>query len=295
MKTYNRIEAFITGSLWPILPEKMDTIMALVADRSAEIAVDTEVAEKMVAANKGTRAKVARSVAVLPVVGVISQRMNLMTAISGGSSTELLGREFDALVADGSVDAIVLDVDSPGGNYYGTPELASKIMAARGSKPIVAVANSMAASAAYWIASACDEVVVTPSGDVGSIGVLAVHTDVSGFNEQVGVKHEYVTYGRHKAEGNSDNPLSADTREYLQQQVDAAGRTFDKAVAAHRGTTAKAVHDTFGQGRMFNAKDAIGLGMADRIGTLESEIDRLASAQRVRRGRRIERARLGLK
>ncbi len=93
----------------------------------------------------------------------------------------------DARSVDFNIDTIVLDVDSPGGNYYGTPETSSKIRAARDSKPIIAVANSLAASAAYWIASAADEIVVTPSGDVGSIGVLAVHTDFSAANEKIGV------------------------------------------------------------------------------------------------------------
>ena len=287
MSKDNQINAFITGSLWPIMPEKMDAMLAVIESRAAGFRVDDETLEKMSAANRSKQtARVQRNIAVLPVVGVISQRMDMMSAMSGGTSTERLGREFDALVSDGSVDAIVLDVDSPGGNYYGTPELASRILAARGSKPIVAVANSLAASAAYWIASAADELVVTPSGDVGSIGVLAVHADESGLNEQMGVQHTYITYGRHKAEANPDGPLSTEAAEHLQQQVDVAGRTFDKAVANHRGTTPKVVHDTFGQGRTFDAKTAIGLGMADRIGTLESEIDRLVNAQRVRRGRR---------
>ncbi len=297
MKTYNQINAFITGSLWAILPEKLDAMRAVVASRSAGFQIDAETAEIMAAANRSRQsAQVQRNIAVLPVVGVLSQRMSLMTAMSGGTSTERLGREFDALVADGSVDAIVLDVDSPGGNYSGTPELASKILAARGSKPIVAVANSQAASAAYWIASAADELVVTPSGDVGSIGVIALHADESGLNEKLGISYEYITYGRHKAEGNPDNPLDTEAREHIQQQVDVAGKQFDTAVATQRGTTAKIVHDTFGQGRTFAAKEAVAKGMADRIGTLEAEIDRLANAQRLRRGRKTQtqRRRMGL-
>lgn len=297
MKTYNAINAFITNSIWLLTQDALDAIRGVVRAREAGLQIDAETAEKMAATNKKNRtAKVSRSVAVLPIVGVLSQRMDLMAAMSGGTSTERLGREFDALVSDGSVDAIVLDIDSPGGNYYGTPELASKIMAARGSKPIVAVANSMAASAAYWIGTAADELVVTPSGDVGSVGVVAVHGDESGANEQMGVSYDYVTYGRHKAEANPDGPLSTEAREHIQQQVDVAGKTFDAAVAAQRGTTAKVVHDTFGQGRTFDAKTAIGKGMADRIGTLEGEIDRLANAQRVRRGRKaaVRRQRLDL-
>ncbi len=297
MKTHNQINAFITGSLWPILPEKMDAMLSVIESHAAGFRIDDATAEKLTAANRSRQsAQVQRNIAVLPVVGVLSQRMGLMSAMSGGTSTERLGREFDALVADSSVDAIVLNVDSPGGNYYGTPELASKILAARGSKPIVAVANSQAASAAYWIASAADEIVVTPSGDVGSIGILAVHQDMSAANEKIGIKPTYVTYGRHKAEMNPDGPPSTEALDELQRQVDDAGRTFEKAVAAQRGTSAKIVHDTFGQGRMFAAKEAVAKGMADRIGTLEAEVDRLATAQRLRRGRRAtaQRHRLNL-
>jgi len=297
MKTYNAINAFITGSLWPILPEKMDALLGLIEAKSAGFSLDDATAAKLSAANRASRsAQISRSVAVLPVVGILSQRMDLLSAMSGGTSTERLGREFDALVADGSVDAIVLDVDSPGGNYCGTPELADKIMAARGSKPIVAVANSLAASAAYWIASAADEIVVTPSGDVGSIGILAVHHDMSGANEQIGVKPTYITYGRYKAELNPDEPPSDEAIKELQRKVDAAGKIFEAAVAKQRGITAKIVHETFGQGRTYAAREAIGLGMADRVGTLEAEVDRLATAQRLRRGRRMrnERQRLGL-
>ncbi len=294
---HNQINAFITGSIWPILPEKMDAMLAIIDSHAAGFRIDDATAEKLTAANRSRQsAQVQRNIAILPVVGVLSQRMGLMSAMSGGTSTERLGREFDALVADSSVDAIVLDVDSPGGNYYGTPELASKVLAARGSKPIVAVANSLAASAAYWIASAADELVVTPSGDVGSIGVLAVHQDMSEANEKIGIKPTYVTYGRHKAELNPDGPPSTEALEELQRQVDDAGRTFEKAVAAQRGTTAKIVHDTFGQGRTYSAKEAVAKGMADRIGTLEAEVDRLASAQRLRRGRKTQtqRRRMGL-
>jgi capsid assembly protease len=297
MKTYNAIDAFITDSLWLMLPEKLEAMIDVVRSKQAGFTISDEAAEKMTAASKRNRqSRINRSVAVLPVYGVISQKMNMMAAMSGGTSTELLGAEFDALMADGSVDAIVLDIDSPGGNYYGTPELASKIFQARGTKPIVAVANSLAASAAYWIGSAADELVMSPSADVGSIGVLAVHDDCSLANEQAGIKPTYVTYGKHKAETNPDSPLSAEALDHLQAGVDAAGKLFEKSVAVHRGTTAKDVHDHYGQGRCYAAKEAMERSMVDRVNTLEAEVERLTTASRVRRGRRVsmEKRRLDL-
>ncbi len=286
MNTNNTLSA---GSLWSILPSHLDAMLAIDV-RSNDFNIDTEARRALTAANRSRRsAQVQRNIAVLPLMGILSQRPTWMSELFGGTSTDRFGREFDALVADSSVDAIVLDVDSPGGNYPGVPELASKILAARGSKPIVAVANSMAASAAYWIASAADELVVTPSGDVGSIGVLWVHEDYSGANERIGVKPTYIAYGQHKTEANPDGPLSSEAREHIQRQVDDAGRMFERSVAKHRGTTPQIVHDTFGQGRTYSAREAVARGMADRIGTLEAEVDRLASAQRLRSGRKSRR------
>lgn len=299
MKRYDSILSAVQGALWPILPEKMDAMLGFLELKAAGLMVDAATIEKVAAGNRAERKTViSQSVAVLPMVGVIAQRMGLMSEASGGVSTERLGKEFDALVNDPEVGAIVLDVDSPGGNYYGTPEMASKVLAARGSKPIVAVANSMAASAAYWIASAADELVVTPSGDVGSIGILAVHYDYSAMNEELGVKPTYVTYGRHKAELNQDTPLAPESLQELQRRVDQAGETFIRAVAQQRSVSQKAVKENFGEGRMFGAKEAVERGMADRIDTLEATITRLAGAKKANRNGKkveIERQRLALR
>jgi signal peptide peptidase SppA len=298
MHRYDAILAAFNNSIWPILPEKMDALVALLEVKAAGLAIDAATVERVAAQNRSaSRAQVTRSVAVLPVCGVICQRMDLMSEFSGGCSTERLGKDLDALLKDDEVGCIVLDVDSPGGNYCGTPELAEKIFQARGQKPIVAVANSMAASAAYWIASACDELVVTPSGEVGSIGVLAVHYDRSAANEEEGVKPTYVTYGKYKAEFNPDNPLSDEALKELQSRVDDAGETFIKAVAKQRGCSQTKVREEFGQGRMCLAAEAVRRGMADRVDTLEATVARLSGARKAKTGKAkaaAERQRLAL-
>ena len=292
MKRYDSILSAFQNSIWLIRPEKMDAMVGFLDAKACGMTLDAATVERVAAANRLERkATISRSVAVLPVVGVVAQRMDMMSEFSGGVSTERLGKEFDALVADADIGAIILEMDSPGGNYAGTPEMANRIMAARGSKPIVAVANSMAASAAYWIASACDELVVTPSGEVGSIGVLAVHWDHSAQNEKLGVKPTYVTYGDHKAEFSSDSPLTEAALSELQARVDEAGETFVKAVATQRGVAQKAVRENFGGGRMFGAKEAVARGMADRIDTLEATISRLAGSRKAAGGRKTERTR----
>lgn len=214
------------------------------------------------------------SVMVIPVHGVISHRMNMMTDISGGTSTEKLGKAIDAAIANADIKAVILDIDSPGGAVSGTPELADKIYASRGTKPIIAQVNAMAASAAYYLAAAADEIVVTPSGEVGSIGVYMLHQDVSAMMDEAGVKNTFIYAGEHKVDGNPYEPLGEAGKEEFQKHVDEAYDMFVAAVAKGRGVSVQTVLDKFGQGRVFGAKEAVRLGMADRVGTLSDTLTR---------------------
>jgi signal peptide peptidase SppA len=222
-------------------------------------------------------------VAVVPVYGVLAQRMNLMTEMSGGTSTQMLGAAIDNLVSDRTVKAIVLDVDSPGGSVFGIQELADKIHAATKEKRIVAVANSTAASAAYWLASQASELVVTTGGQVGSIGVIAAHTDESKAEEMAGVKTTLITAGEFKGEGY--RPLTDSAMGAMQQQVDAIYSTFVRTVARGRVVSDTRVEKDFGQGRMKLAKEALSAGMVDRIATLEQTVRRLAGDDAARGAR----------
>lgn len=217
-------------------------------------------------------------IAVLPLYGPIAQRMDLMMDLCGGTSAERFADEFDAAMADPNVSAIVIDCDSPGGSVAGTPELAARIFAARGKgKKLIAVSNSCMASAAYWICSACDEIVASPSADTGSIGVFTVHVDESGMNEMLGLKYTLIKAGEHKAEGNPWEPLEADAESFIQGQIDEMYGAFVGAVAKHRGLKASDVNANFGQGRCFTAKQAKAVGMIDRIDTLENVLKKLGA------------------
>lgn len=215
------------------------------------------------------------SVAVLPVQGPIEQKTSLYTLLMGGTSTEQMTGWLRAALADNETKAIVLDIDSPGGSVYGVQELAAEIYAARGSKPIVAVANSLAASAAYWLGSQADEFVVTPSGEVGSIGIVAVHFDESGAYEQLGVRPTIVTRGERKADGNPYGPLSDEARADMEARMDVYYKQFTGAVARGRGVSGAVVEEQMGQGRMFTADEARRRGMVDRIATLDETLARL--------------------
>ena len=288
MKT-TQILNLINGIIWAIQPDKMDQIMGVINLRIQGLhASQATIDEVTAAARQDASLKRNKMVAVLPVVGTLTQRASLMSDMSGLGSTESIAGVFDTLVADDTISAIVLDMDTPGGSVHGVQELSDKIYAARGTKPIVAVANSCMASAGYYIGSAADEVVVTLGGQVGSVGVMGVHADHSEENEKAGVNYEYIVYGEHKAEDNKNSPLTDKARGYRQRLVDTYGHQFDADVARNRGVSAQAVQAGFGQGRMFIADDAVAAGLADRVDTLENTIRRFQATTTNRGGRSVK-------
>lgn len=215
-------------------------------------------------------------VAVIPLHGAITPRMSLLSMLFGGSGgLESFGECFSDALDDDDVEAIVIDIDSPGGVIDLVPEMAAQILAARGSKPIVAVANTMAASAAYWIASAADELVVTPSGQVGSIGVYTIHEDFSKMEQMMGISTTIISAGPFKTDGNPYEPLSRGALAAMQDQVDTLYGMFTDAVAAGRGVKAAGVRAGFGEGRLVLAGQALQLKMVDRVETLGQTIARL--------------------
>jgi signal peptide peptidase SppA len=277
---YRHIVRAVQETPWAILPGKLATILDLVAFKAQGGNLSAEEVQQRIGAVVRPGSRVAGGVAVLPLYGTVVQRADIFTETSGGTSTERVARQFRELVADTSIGSIVLDVDSPGGAVSGVEELAAEIYKARGTKPIVAVANSLAASAAYWIASAADEVVVTPSGEVGSIGVFMVHEDWSAALEAEGVKPTLVSAGKYKVEANPYEPLGEEAQAALQARVDDYYGMFVAAVARHRGVKAADVRSGFGEGRCVGARQAVALGMADRVGTLDETIERLARGRR---------------
>jgi len=218
-------------------------------------------------------------VIVLPLFGTINKRMDMMTQISGGTSIEKFSKDFRDAVANPNIKAIVINIDSPGGGVFGVPELADEIFNARAQKHIVAIANDMAASAAYWIGSAADEFVMTPSGMVGSIGVYTIHEDWSKAMEEAGVTSTIIQAGKYKTEGSPLAPLSDDAKAAIQASVDFYYNSFISSVAKGRGTNVTAVKNNYGQGRVLNSDDAKAAGMVDRIDTLDGVLARLGVSQ----------------
>jgi len=258
---------------WAILPTTLGRIVdrvrqgpAIQVDGAAIVALDGP---------HGGAVRVG-SVSVLPVYGVIEHRADWMMEYFGGVGVDDLRESLRAELNDPAVKAVVLDVDSPGGTVAGVTELAAELRGARGgTKPIVAVANTLAASAAYWLASQADEVVVTPSGSVGSIGIYALHQDVSRMLDEIGVTMTFVSAGEHKTEGNEFEPLSDEARADIQSRVDASYAQFIADVAAGRRVSADRVEADYGGGRVLTAKAALAVGMVDRVETLAQTVQRL--------------------
>lgn len=272
---------------WAILPQKLAAVLAVAHRYAAGEKLSQVEIDAVTAAANRANTRPSGAVAVLPIVGTLIPRGDMLMESSGAVSAQRIAAQFRAVMADSAVGAVVLDVDSPGGAVSGIEELGNEIYKARGNKPIVAVANHLAASAAYWLATAADELVVTPSGEVGSVGVFAAHQDLSAAMELVGVKTTFISAGKFKTEGNPYEPLTDEARTAIQERVNDYYDAFTKAVARNRGVSAADVRGGFGEGRVVGAKDAVRLGMADRVGTLDETIERVMRGQG-KRGMRAE-------
>lgn len=223
------------------------------------------------------RAKERGGVAILSVAGPLFKRANLMTEMCGATSYETLMLDFRAALDNGDVHSILLNVDSPGGEAAGVAEFAGAIRAAKGQKPIVAYAGDQAASAAYWIASAADRIVIGASAGLGSIGVRAAFADTSERDAARGVKT--VEFVSSQSPYKKADLATDEGRGRIQARVDALAQVFVEAVAENRGVSVAQVLDGFGKGDVLIGKAAVSAGMADEIGTFESTLAGLSARE----------------
>lgn len=210
--------------------------------------------------------EISNGVAIIPVVGTLVRRTVGLEAQSGLTSYGLIGERLDAALQDSAVKGILLDIDSPGGEAGGVFDLADKIFAARKVKPIWAVANDEAFSAAYAIAAAADRIYLSRTGGVGSIGVIAVHLDQSVAEADAGLKYTAIYAGEHKNDLSPHEPLSDPARAQLQTEVDRVYELFATSVARMRGIELTAVKAT--EAALYFGDQSIAVGLADRIGTM---------------------------
>ncbi|WP_226782745.1 S49 family peptidase [Oceaniglobus trochenteri] len=300
----DRILRMAGQGTWFIHPAKAEQIVAALALRAQAGPRDDAAfpGTTPVALNGEARGD-QRLVRVLRLHGSILPRANMMTDFSGGVAMERFQAAFRAAADDQACSAIVIDIDSPGGQVGLVPETAAMIRAAkRSDRPIIAVANTLAASAAYWIASACDEIVVTPSGEVGSIGVYCIHQEISEKLAMEGIAVTMISSGPRKTEGNPFAPLDEPARAAIAADGAAFYDMFTKDVAKARGVPVSVVRADpetaerhMGGGRCYGAQMAVKLGMADRVATLDETLQRLVKGGRSgARRASIERRRLSL-
>lgn len=268
----------VTGP-WAIQPEKLLEIQAIYATHMRGEKIDLEAVEKRIGRPLKNEAKgyeVQDGVAVVQVGGVLAKKMNLFAEISGGASYEMIGRDFNQALSDPSVQAIALVIDSPGGAVDGVQQLASMIRGAKGIKPVGAFADGTMSSAAYWLGAQADVIMAASETTVvGSIGVVASHTDISGQQAAQGIKTTEITAGKYKRIASQYGALTEDGMADIQAKVDYLYEIFVGDVAQARGVSVEKVIADMADGRVFIGQQAVAAGLVDGVSTLDNLIANL--------------------
>lgn len=268
--------AFCLDHPWSVTPESLQIIAGILARKLAGDQASQAEIEAAIVNRKAAPQPRVGSAAIIPIYGLISPRMNMLSNMSGGTTYESIAQHLRQAVDDKSVRAIVLDVDSPGGSVAGNAELAAEIRRARAQKPVIAQAQYLMASAAYHLGASATEVVAAPSARVGSIGTMMMHTELSKSLERLGIKRTFITAGDGKVDGNEAEPLSTTARERMQAAVDEAYDQFVSNVVIGRGgdVNAQRVKREW-KAHVYSAAEARRIGMIDRVATLEETLSRL--------------------
>ena len=286
MRDYIRIVTKIRETPWLITPEALNVILTIVDERLTNGKLsDEEIAARLqssdIFGNNDSSARTDGSpVGVLTLQGPLFGKANLMTEMSGATSLETFSNDLGAMLNDDNISSVILDIDSPGGTSELVREVGEQIYMGRDVKPIYAFANSMAGSAAYWLASQASEVYSSYSGMVGSIGAYTVHEDKSAADAQQGHRFTFISAGKYKTEGNEHQPLSQEAQEYRQEVIDELYDDFVQAIALGRDVEESTVIKGYGQGRMMTATKALEAGMVDGITTFDGLLKHAASQPR---------------
>jgi signal peptide peptidase SppA len=211
-------------------------------------------------------------VGVIGIYGPLMHRVMAAEFPSGGPTTYAeIRKAFDMALSDDEVKGIVLDIDSPGGEVSGAFDLADHIYKSRAIKPITAVVNESAFSAAYLLASAAEKIVLPRTGGCGSIGVIATHTEFSRWEEETGITVTHVYAGDRKADFSPHQKLSDEAAQVLQEMVNDSYSLFVETVARNRGMSKKDVIAT--QAGVFEGQKAIKAKLADQVAPVDKAID----------------------
>jgi signal peptide peptidase SppA len=223
-------------------------------------------------------------IAIVPIIGTLVHRVSWLDAESGMVGYAGIEADVRNAMADSRVRGVMLEVDSPGGEVAGCFDLADRLRAIAddAGKPIWAAAADMACSAGYALASAADQIWVTRTGMVGSVGVVATHVDQSGADTKAGLRYSFIAKGARKLDGNSHAPLSDEARTSIETDLEKVYGLFVDLVADRRGLSAEHVRGT--EAQVYMGQDALDIGLADAIGSLDDAIREMASTMSDGRG-----------
>jgi capsid assembly protease len=256
-KRYNIIELFNRSVLWAIDPNFVAFYLATIASgKGFTFETSWEASKPSVTGPKDNK------VAVIPIEGVLTSDGPSWY----GSNYQTIADAAEKAAADSSVKRIVLSVNSPGGEVTGLPETAAVIGQAAKIKPVSAIVEGRSASAAYWLTSQARDITLTPSGEVGSVGVRMMHFDISKMLDEAGVKVTELYSGNHKTEWSPYKPLSDETIAHEQGRLTEMHQEFLDAVSGGRPkASAEIKAGRFGEGRMLSGKDALAHGLVDNL------------------------------
>lgn len=264
---------------------KLDVILSVLGPRFASRDIDLTPTPEAAAASQRKASKAGKptdNIRTISIHGTLVNRTLGMDALSGLTSYASIADQMQAALDDPTVDGILLDIDSPGGEVSGCFDLARQIRAASAIKPVWAIAGDGAFSAAYAIASAANRIIITETGGVGSIGVIAMHVDQSAKDEQDGYRYTAITAGAHKADGNPHAPLTDSALATIQAEVDRIYGIFTSLVASHRNMDAKAITDT--EAGLYFGQSAVDKGLADSLTSYAGAMVEFAEHLRTRAG-----------
>ena len=265
MRVWNRA----TGEPWAITTTALNNILEIAArNNETPEAVAAKLGKKLQNSHDTT---IRDNVAVIPVIGPLFRYANLFTQVSGASSYEILAKDFTTALENAEVKAIVFNIDSPGGEVGGCAELAYMIYNARGKKPIIAYASGDVCSGAYWIASATDQIVISPTSSIGSIGVVGVYRHDKEPNN-IEIVSSQSPYKRL-------DPSTDIGRERLQRRIDELAGVFIRSVAQYRNVSDEHVQKKYGSGDVFVGDIAVQQGLAEKASTFEQLLSELQHKQ----------------
>lgn len=213
-------------------------------------------------------------IALIPIHGTLVHRQAFLMAESGLTSYGKIQTQVVEAMADERVKGIILDVDSAGGEVNGVFDLADVMAALRGEKPMYAVANDDAFSAAYLLASTADKVYVTQTGGTGSVGVIAVHLEQTEWEKNVGLNFTIFRAGKYKGEYGPHEALTEHAAESLQGELDRLYGMFTERIAQYRGMAEEAVRGT--EAGLYFGEQGVDIGFADEVGTLDEAMEALS-------------------